>query len=260
MRRLWTSLAAVLALCLFPPGLSADIVTPVVADADTYIACYGYSGTDLGNQGAAEELRVGGPDNFRKIYLHFDLGGLDAGLDVTAASLKVDLKANSGGGSTIVFAIMDEAKDWDLITLPESGPGPGSITWYSAPQNDTSGSPYQISAPDFLEEGAGAAAVTRQLGSAAIDADIDLDVTELVKWALGQQPGYSSSADTDRQLTFCFRDVNLQNYPYIDYYSREYTPGDDGDAPRLEVAQVPEPATLVLLGLGALAAIRRQGR
>jgi hypothetical protein len=256
--RVWTSLPAVLALCVCPLGLSADIVTPVVADADTYIACYGYSGTDLGNQGTAPELREGGPDNFRKIYLHFDLGGLDAGLDVTAASLKVDLKANSGGGSTIVFAIMDEAKDWDLIALPESGPG--SITWYSAPQNDTSGSPWQISAPDFLEEGTGTAAVTRQLGSAAVDADIDLDVTELVKWTLGQQPGYSSFADTDRQLTFCFRDVNIVNYHYTDYYSREYTPGDDGDAPRLEITQVPEPASLVLLALGAVAAVRRRRR
>lgn len=102
--------------------------------------------------------------------------------------------------------------------------------------------------------------MTRQLGSAAVDADIDLDVTELVKWLLGQEAPYSSFADTDRQITFCFRDVDIQNYPYTDYYSREYTPGDDGDAPRLEIAQVPEPATLVLLGLGALAAIRRRGR
>lgn len=264
MRRAWTFLPAAWAVCLCAVPVPADIVTTVVADADACISCQGYAGTDHGNHGADVQLRVGGPDNFRKSYLHFDLGGLDAGAEVVSAFLKADLQANSGGGSTIVFAIMDEDKDWDLSALPESGPG--SITWYSAPQNDITGTGtdpggngiWPISYPDFLEEGTDAAAVTRRLGAAPADGHIDLDVSEPVKWLLGQQAAYSTFADSDRRITLCLRDVNVNGYHYTDYYSKEYTDTEDADAPRLVITQVPEPATMALMCLGAVVAFTRR--
>ena len=161
-------------------------------------------------------------------------------------------------------SILDEAKDWDLSALPESGAG--SIAWYTAPQNDITGTGLgaggngiaPISYPDYLEEGTGPAAVTRWLGEVPATGDIDLDVTELVKWMLGQQAAYSTFADTDGGITLCLRDVNIHGYHYTDYYSKEYTATDDDDAPRLVVTQVPEPATVALICLGAVVALGRR--
>ncbi len=265
----------VAALCLYVCCLPAfaEIVTEVVADADTFIWVQGYGGGDMGNQGAVVTVQVGGPDNFRKLYLHFDLSSLASpGLPVTSAYLRLK---NTGSGyagapnSGVIFAILDEEKDWDLSAIPETGAG--SMTWYNAPQNDTTGTGnpggngiFPISYPNFLEEGTDATAVTRQLGVHSYGTtggelvDIDLDVTDLVQWLLGQNGPYSTFVDTDEQVTICVRNSNVSGYNYPFYASKEYTSTDPSDAPRLVITQVPEPMVLGLLGLGALAVIRRR--
>jgi hypothetical protein len=227
--------APMVGLCLCcAPALADDVVTTVVTDADAYVRS-DPSSTDWRdwNDGTSADLCVATRPFVEKFYLHFDLASLDAGLEVLSAYLRVDWeKSRYVSGVTGVFAIMDEAKDWDVVSVPEAGPG--AITYNTAPQVDLSSSdPTPV---PFLEEATGVGAVTRELGSALTPSPghVDLDVTDLVSWALGQNAGYSSFADTDDELTFAFRESLFQD---SFYRSREDTPGDDGDAPRLVVTQ-----------------------
>jgi hypothetical protein len=186
---------------------------------------------------------------------------------VTDAHLLLDL--SSIGADTRreveIFAIMDEAKDWDLGdgtggTLAE-GTGTGAetldndITWSNAPQNDTGHE------ANLLEEGTGASAVTRMLGS--LDRDtvndaggIDLDVTDFVNWVIGQNASYADPGfdQSDGMITLAFVHMDTtyseQNW---DFYSKEGADGVNNFAPRIEFTPVPEPATLGLLALGGIA-------
>ncbi|KPK79407.1 MAG: hypothetical protein AMJ81_13295 [Phycisphaerae bacterium SM23_33] len=235
IRRSAIGFLAALAVCLPAcPAWAEDVVSTVIADADAYIWADGWAEllVDHGNFGAAEELRLGGMDNARKAYLHFDISVEHPLLEVTSASLRVNVKAPS---YTMLkfFGIMDEAKDWDLAVLPETGPT--GITWASAPQNDPTAPP--VAYLPFLEEGSDPGAVTRDLGRVSSGADIDLDVTALIQWCLGRNAAFSDFVDSDNRITIAVR-PDPYDYGYPDYYSREYTPEDDSDAPRLVITQL----------------------
>ena len=130
---------------------------------------------------------------------------------------------------------MDEAADWDLVALPETGAG--SINYANAPQCGPYGQ------QGFTDEGSDATAITRYLDDITHpgvsdpnpEAPIDIDVTALMQWAAGQNAAYSNFTETGNDLTVCMRENTA--WQFIDYYSKEYTPLDAGDAPRLVITQ-----------------------
>ncbi|HET6427718.1 MAG TPA: DNRLRE domain-containing protein [Phycisphaerae bacterium] len=215
------------------PAPAADVVTTVVTDADAYVEAEYWSSDHQNNNYGSNPLLCQGIISWaRHSYMHFDLSGLDAGAEVTEARLRVEWQATLyDPGVTRLYAIMDDAKEWDLTALPETGAT--GITWLTAPQNGA------YNEVPFLEEGEDASAVTRLIGTnptaTGTSTPIDLDVTDLVKWLLGQSAAYSDLADANDLLTVCFREGT--QYAYADYASREYTPEDDADAPRLVITQ-----------------------
>jgi len=234
----------------------ADIMTTVNTDADAWIGD-GANASPKGNHGGDARLAVHRSNGVAKAYLHFDLSGLSAALPVTDARLKVDLDIGQYGSSNVaLFAIMDEAKDWNLAALTESG-----IDETNAPQAN-------LGNQDFLAEGDQVSSVTRYLDTMVdipgdntedVVAAIDIDVTGLIQWVLGQEATYSDFSDTDDCLTVVFRIE--RDYCFPKFASKET--GKPGLLPpRLEVSQVPEPATaaVLCLGLAGLSAIRRRRR
>ena len=243
---------AVLAVLLCCPVGHAAMVTVVAADADAWIGD-GAAASPVGNHGSDVQLAVHRSNGVAKSYLHFDLSGLDPTKDVLEAWLKVDLAVGQYGDSDVkLFAILDESKDWNLPALAES-----AIDETNAPQAN-------VGYEEFLEEGNLVDSVTREIGLVInIPGDwesqaeaINIDVTALIQWALDQNGGYSTFADTDDCLTVAFR-ID-RDYCFPKFASKENT---GWDPPRLEVTQVPEPGTLSLLVLGfATAGLRRRRR
>jgi len=235
------NLSLVIVLAMSVACLAAEIQTPIVTDADAF---GDVRPTDMANWnanfGSAINLKVGSGQWYRKSYMQFDLSAPLAhpALPITSASLQVAWETTEfGPGLTKIFAIMDETKDWNLATLAEN-----ALTMANAPQADAAGTRF------FLEEGTDAAAVVRLLGSNPTPrngtdppdpAPINIDVTDFVKWVLGSNAGFSNFVDTDKKVTICMReDVH---WDYARYYSKEYTPTDDSDAPRLVITQTVHP-------------------
>ena len=249
------TLAIVSVVLLLASAAQAEIVTPVVTGADAHVYSY-YPDTNYGDEDTVRAQMT----NDRKGYFDFDLSGLDDSKAVTAAELRITQATIGVYGTRLlkVFAIMDEAKDWDLTALPEKGTG--SITWNNAMWNATPAGPQNQTGDGFYEEGTGVSAVTRWLADQTVSADAGdhmytIDVTGLIKWALGQDNDYSDYAQSDDHLSILLR----MSDDYVQFYSKE---GDIDKAARLVITQVPEPATMGLLGLGfaGMAAMRRRRR
>jgi hypothetical protein len=259
----------------------AAIETTVYTDADASI----YSSSPLNGGGATENYNYGAAGTLQiterytgnpsyKFYTHFDLSGLDMGKPVTGARLKLDrISSSDDRRSARIFAVMDEAKDWDLGdgtggTLAEGAgaggetPAVNDITWLTAPQNNT------VKEAAFLEEGSTSSAVTRLLGVIAhVDlvaaGGIDLDVTDFVQWVMGQNAAYADAGfdQSDGKISILVRhnDTTYSGGTWS-FHSKEGADGTTTFAPRIEVTQTPEPATLAVLALGSpcLAARRRR--
>ncbi len=236
-RKGWIALA-VLVLCC---GLARADIVVVPADADAWIGD-GAAASPTGNHGSDVRLAVHRSNGVAKSYLHFDLSALDDALEVLEARLKLDLDIGQYDSSNVkLFAIMDESKDWNLAALGEL-----AIDETNAPQAN-------LGNQDFLEEGNLADSVTREIGlvidlpgsDASLAEAINIDVTDLIKWVLGQNAAYSTFSDSDDFLTIVFR-ID-RDYCFPKFASKENT---NWSPPRLEINQVPEPACLTLLALG----------
>ncbi len=250
------TLAIVSGILMLASAVQAEIVTPVVTDADADVN-WNWGSSANTNYGGGATVYVQ-KTNTRKGYFDFDLSGLDDSKAVTAAELRITQKQITVYGTRLlkVFAIMDEAKDWNLPTLGEL-----AITWNNALHDATPAGPQNDGGSDFYEEGTGVSAVTRWLADQTLSADAGdhmytIDVTGLIKWALGQDAAYSDYAQSDDHLSILLRDDTGE---YVRFYSKE---GDIDKAARLVITQVPEPATMGLLGLGfaGMAAMRRRRR
>jgi MYXO-CTERM domain-containing protein len=218
--------AGVLALVPQAWGKQESYLTD--ADAFVWSDSWGPPGNWDVNTGTDTLLGVMMGDNTFKTYLHFNLAPLDARLKVVSATLKLDYAYGDTGGFINIYSIMDETKDWNLATLGET-----AITYRNAPQNDLSGDPEHPTYTEFLEMGTDPSSVTRRLGTVA-NVAISQDVAALVRWLRGYNAGFSTFSDTDDKVTFALAETLV--YPYANYYSKEYTPTDGSDAPRIDVA------------------------
>jgi len=189
MKRIAT-LAIVSVVLLAASAAQADIVTTVDTNADAYVDG---ANPDV-NCGAATTVRVAGNWNdqtrTRFSYLHFDLDSCSA-KEVTVAKLRLDGQgcAPNQNWAAYLFAIVDKSKDWDLTTLSES-----EITWNNAPQR---------SGFVFADEGTAVLKLGTVYTIPTGAPDIELDVTDLVKWVLGQNNSYTTFEDSDDKLTIC---------------------------------------------------------
>jgi hypothetical protein len=188
-----------------PPGAQCPSEGDIVVAADAYIRGGSNAATNYGTAGNL--LLKGDPDGeySRKVYMSFDLTGVE---NVSAATLVVTLQRHVSlqPQPGDLSGIIDPSRDW----MPGES-GESMITWDDAPLNDPS------SGIGFLSQGTGPDNAVKKL-VARYDFDIEedppvrpdventqyaLDVTDFVKWAVGENPGFSNAGDDDpdRQVT-----------------------------------------------------------
>ena len=182
----------------------------------------------------------GSPEQlYRKGYLRFDLSSFngeeftDARLELTAFS------ANSTSKTFAIYAINDaDAGDNDQDL---GGYDPDGITWNNAPANDNINDDNDILANATL---LGTFNGNAPNATAIFDDQALLDLL---------------NADTDGMVTLIITSLGISSdftSTVYQFYSSETSNADY--FPRLVVSIVPEPSTFALLGLGAMALIRRR--
>ena len=241
------------------PSVHGDAIP---ADADTYIQYRYADGPDQNKVfGGLSEVKTGAESYWKgKAYLHFDLSGVTG--PVQSATL--DLTGVTGPSASqfvpnttrplpnlYIYALLDDAADWDPSVVPESGAG--AMTWNSgSPAND-------VSSNGFLDVGSSVVELAAVQLTAGVNASVSADITDVVNWVLGQNPGFTSYVDSDDDLTIGMT-VSTNHNDWNNswqWLSREHTPGDDSDAPRVTLG-IPEPASMALLGIGGLVVLIRR--
>jgi len=119
----------------------------------------------------------------------------------------------------VVSGIIDN-DDWDPGALAET-----EITWNNAPRNDL------VSGVAFLDQGATSNVGVRRLATVNLDsADPPntaylIDVTDFVRWAIGDNPGFSDRApggDSDRLVSLLVAHAEeLAGYDGTEFASKE---------------------------------------
>jgi hypothetical protein len=162
-----------------------------------------------------------------KSYLQFDLSGITG--TITSATLTVySFLSNSDGKDYYIYGLNDGVNEaWSADT----------IDWFTGPANiTTSGTALD-------------AALTTQLAFCDFNADGIQDVSQTDVTAF-------VNADTDNLVTFIFTaggTAYMYNVLPGSYYDANYVPV-------LTLDVVPEPAALILLGLGGLISLTRRQR
>ena len=258
---MFKSTAVIVALA-FCASANAAVVTTVMTDADAYVFDKTYGPEQDTNYGSDPELKAGVWSYWRgKFYLHFDLSGVTGvpASGVQSARLKLNGKAGNidpahGPGDQdlqyYVWAIVNDTLD----TFNE-----GTITFNNSPMYSAS--------DNFSDQGDATKMKQLDTGPVVLNAngwDFDIDVKDCVNWVLGKNAGYTSTVDTDDDLTIGITiNRTAGGAPFDDpweWHSKESTPANAGDVPRIEIV-VPEPATMGLLGLGiAVMGLRRLRR
>ena len=241
------------------------------------------------NFGAINYLLVqNDPARAYKTYLRFDLGGLfepapaptgsvsvrSATLALTFSRFRNPQSPDVKEADTIsVFGLTDNDDAWTEGTQKGANDVAG-LTWNNAPHND------KTTAAALLGMGENDGAPARLLGAfsvprdAAPGADLRLDVTAFVRWALkGGGFGAARTGDADRVITFVLVHTNGNagaSNNGVQFYSRENTAGPAGEtlpalAPRLTcvletlpveakgiVTTVVDAETLLVRGVGSV--------
>jgi len=235
-------------------SIPADGAMLVGADADARIRGGSSSGTNFGAGNlfakANASLSVS-----RKFYIAFDVSSL-VGMPLGLVELLLT-KQNTDAGAPAskvhnVFGIIDNA-DWDTGTLAES-----SINWDNAPKNSTS------SATGFVGQGSTSSDASRLLDSVTVfktdptGTEYRFDVTEYVRWALGNNASFSTfaSSDSDQSITFMIAWDSVVAGDTYTFFSKE---NDPLLGPQL-AAVAPEPSSLALLLMGAAGLVAHRRR
>lgn len=163
----------------------------------------------------------------KKSYLQFDLSGVSG--TISNATLTIySFLSNSDGKDYYIYGLNDGNNEaWSADT----------IDWFNAPGNITNSG----TALD--------AALTTQLAFCDFNTDGIQDVSNTDVTAF-------INADTDNLVTFIFTaggTAYMYNVLAGTYYDANYVPV-------LTLEVIPEPATLILLGLGGLISLRRRQR
>jgi hypothetical protein len=233
------------------PATAAPVPCPagedLVASADAYVRGGQSAEVDYKNfaYGNAPNLVIKSVTDLsfsRKIYIVFDLSTAPSAF--TKASLVLTLVRHvinpdplkSGPQPVDVYGIVDN-NDWDPDPLNPGGLAEDAITWNNAPRNNTA-------AGNAFEDSAGVPRLIPgyDLDLAPLEA-IDppgtkygLDVTDYVKWALGQNPDFSSSSpsgDDDDQITLLMAIPTLVNVDGSEFKSLDIPDGEMCDRPFL---------------------------
>ncbi len=208
-------------LCILGGSVFADIIiTPIVS-----CRTEGASRAD-DNRSDSKKLSVRASSNGNKSWIKFDLGDLDVG-NLLSAILTVSLHEGKSGDQS--FDVSYVNNDYlDNIDWAEK-----SITWNNAPGNDTAdlglldpAKTTYLSTVNFTDGLAGDSFAIDVLGALQTDTD------GIVQIVLHNSPN----------------SINLSTHDHP----------EEAQRPFIDATMVPEPMTLILLGLGGLIVARRK--
>jgi hypothetical protein len=162
----------------------------LLPQADAYIRGGDHADTPFGTN---PHLVIKGIDDLtfaRKIYLVFDLAADGVPESFSTAMLRLTASRNVATVPRVtnLFGVTDN-DDWEVDALAEN-----AITWNNAPRNDVASGIMFSGQGDTPQDG------VRRLVEFTLDGadqpprSYELDVTEYVRWALGENPGFSASA------------------------------------------------------------------
>ncbi|AHF94341.1 hypothetical protein OPIT5_12720 [Opitutaceae bacterium TAV5] len=249
------ALALLVAAFTSAPLLAADPQT-LVASQDTFI----HGGNQTTNYGNSTSLALAGRgvSNARKIYLGFDLSGIDSSVAFDASSTfsltltnSSFLIGNANGSVTInVYGTTDN-------TAPFSE---ASVTWNNAPKNNTSNS------TGFWTTG------VTLLGSITIDSTSvsgnttvtlsGLGLSNYLNWAIGNSGdlyGTGATQANSKKITLMLAvdaAYGGTDYPGFNFHSSEAGVADAlKPTLTLSTSEIPEPATIAIIaGVAVLVA------
>ena len=203
-------------------GISVDSLascTGLVPMADTYVRGGSFADSPFGTYTSLDIKGIASLEYARKAYLVFDISALPASF--ASATLQLTLAGNAGINPREIslYGVIDN-DDWDPAILSEE-----SITWTDAPRNVTT------SGIAFEGQGTTATDGVRLLATSTLDntdppgTTYTFDITEYVKWALGDNPALSALApagDSNGHITLLLAhsaEIVGDNGPW--FWSRE---------------------------------------
>ena len=245
-------LVAVLVLAAGTSVTASPIL--VVAEADSHVQGGASAPTNFGS-GLLNEIKGGGAvASRRKFYIQFSTNDIIG--DATAVSLSLNVERIGGdiAHTLRIYGLIDgyaggnnfngAANGGETVNDLGESWGELALTCENAPGED--GSSFSMAASAM--HGGTFLQTLEVVSSSTL---ITFDATSLASFI---------NADTNGVVTFIITDETLEAQSSR-FYSRQYTPGDNTDAPRLSVTTiVPEPASMGLLTAGALMVLARRGR
>lgn len=247
----FASFAAALTLGAGASAMASPIL--VVAEADSHVQGDTAAVTNFGNLSLNEIKGGGSTASRRKFYIRFSTNDITDDATAVALTLNVERIGGAIPHTLRLYGLIDGYAGGNNFngatnggeTVNDLGESWGelALTCENAPGED--GSSFSM-ASTAMHGGT----FLQTLAVAGDATTITFDAAALTSFI---------NADTNGIVTFIVTDETAESQSSR-FYSREHTPGNDADAPRLSVSVVPEPASMGLLTVGALIVLARRGR